>query len=277
MRPSMTHLMLVPPLFALWVSVGHVVEQRLRVSPHVVTIIATDYAFQLPDSIPSGVTTLELRNAGKEPHELVLVKLAHGQTLADVLAAVKKDGPDPLWQQLMGGPGGVLPGATSAVTVALDPAQYAVFCGVPGKDGMPHAMKGMMKTLTVTSAANGARAPESDVTIRMVDFDFALSTPLTAGTHTIRIVNAGSQAHMLSLIRLVPGKSVDDVLSWERLRNGPFPIAWATGASAMRAGGVVYVRADLVPGTYGLLCFLSDDTDGKSHIAHGMRKEFTVQ
>ncbi len=32
----------------------------------------------------------------------------------------------------------------------------------------------------------------------------------------------------------------------------------------------------LTPGNYALLCFDSDDGDGKPHIAHGMIKEFAI-
>jgi hypothetical protein len=245
--------------------------------PATVTVVATDYAFQLPDSIPSGVTTFNFKNTGAEPHELVLLKLAPGQTMADVLKAAQKDGPNPLWAAQVGGPGGTFPGAATRVTLRLQPGQYAVFCGVPGKDGVPHLMKGMIKTLTVTSGGSTAPEPTSDVTITMVDFDFTLSKPLTAGPHTIRVVNAGSQEHMLQLIRLTPGVTLDGLLTAMRDHHQPLPIAWTTGASAMGKGDVAYVDATLAPGSYGLLCFLDDDTDGKPHFAHGMRKEFTVQ
>jgi hypothetical protein len=241
-----------------------------------VTIVATDYAFQLPASIPSGVTTFHFKNAAAQPHELVVVKIAPGHTLADVLQAAQKEGPDPVWLVQMGGPGAVLPGGDARVTLRLQPGHYAVLCGVPGKDGVPHLMKGMMKTLTVTPGTSTAREPTSDVTITMVDFDFTLSKPLTAGPHTIRVVNAGSQDHMLQLVRMTPGATLDDLLAAMRDHRQP-PIAWTTGASAMGKGGVVYVDATLAPGSYGLLCFLDDDTDGKPHFAHGMRKEFTVQ
>jgi hypothetical protein len=223
------------------------------------------------------MTTFQLRNAGKQAHELGLVKLTGGKTLGDVLAALRADGPDPVWKGLAGGPGAVLPGSEGTATLALEPGQYVVFCGVPGEDHMPHAMKGMIKTLTVTPSTHTGQAPTADDTVTMVDFDFKLSAPLTAGPHTMRIVNAGSQAHMLLLLRLQPGKTLDDMLAWDRAPQGPPPVAWSAGASALRAGGALYVHTDLVPGTYALLCFLTDDTDGTSHIAHGMRKQFTVQ
>lgn len=50
---------------------------------NVVTVIATDYAFSAPDTIPAGLTTLNLVNHGREVHEAVLVRFDSGKTLAD--------------------------------------------------------------------------------------------------------------------------------------------------------------------------------------------------
>jgi uncharacterized cupredoxin-like copper-binding protein len=163
------------------------------------------------------------------------------------------------------------------VTVDLQPGRYAILCGVPGKDGAPHFMKGMVRELTVTAATRPATEPTSDLTITLVDFDFKLSTPLTAGTHTIRVVNAGTQTHMMLLMRLTPGATVDSVLAAEGDHRDSLPIASMAGVSALGKGGVAYVHATLAPGTYGLLCFLDDNTDGKPHFAHGMMKQITVR
>lgn len=246
--------------------------------PTRVTVIATDYAFQLPDSLPSGMTTLRLENRGSEPHEVVLVKIPDGRTLADVQKALASEGEHWIEKQLEGGPAAVIPGqAATSVTLMLSPGRYAVACGVPGKDRTPHVMKGMLKSLIVTPATRVAPAPTADDTLTMVDFAYHFATPLSAGTHTIRVVNAGSQPHMLILAKLEPGKTIDDALAWAATRDGPSPVAWITGTSALRANGVVYVHADLTPGTYMLACFLADDTDGRSHIAHGMRTQVIVR
>jgi hypothetical protein len=46
-------------------------------------------------------------------------------------------------------------------------------------------------------APDGATAaePKSDITVTLSDFAFALSQPVTAGTHTIRVENTGPQLH----------------------------------------------------------------------------------
>src|SRR5918998_1361467 len=67
-------------------------------SPNVVTVIAREYAFQMPDTIPAGLTRFELKDEGKEPHHLMVWKLEEGKKPSDLLAAFKAMGP--------GGPGG---------------------------------------------------------------------------------------------------------------------------------------------------------------------------
>jgi len=69
----------------------------------------------------------------------------------------------------------------------------------------------------VTTAPAGAVAapePKADVTITLADYSFTSSTPLTAGTHTIRVENSGPQLHELTIERLAPGKTVADFQQW---------------------------------------------------------------
>jgi hypothetical protein len=45
----------------------------------------------------------------------------------------------------------------------------------------------------------------------------------------------------------------------------------------MVPGTTQYFTADLTPGNYAFLCFVSDGKDGKPHLEHGMVKEFAVK
>ncbi|HZS59198.1 MAG TPA: hypothetical protein VFA43_08010 [Gemmatimonadaceae bacterium] len=221
-----------------------------------VTVVTHDYAFQMPDTLPGGLTTFRIRNEGKEPHEMILVKIGDHDSLG---VALKPAG-------LLGGPAAEFPGMDqSNVTVDLEPGRYAVMCGVPSVDHVEHFKKGMMKLLVVTPP----------LTITLIDYDFQLSHPIAAGRHTVRVVNAASQAHMMMLVKLKPHHTTDSLGAWNVGRKGP-PIEWSSGVSALRAGGTAYVNVDFTPGRYALLCFL-DAPDGKDHFAHGMRKEIIVQ
>lgn len=57
-------------------------------SDHAITILAEDYAFDAPDEIPSGWTTIEYVNEGEEPHLLLLGLLPEGKTFDDYAGEV---------------------------------------------------------------------------------------------------------------------------------------------------------------------------------------------
>src|SRR2546430_6795702 len=83
-------------------------------------------------------------------------------------------------------------------------------------DGKLHLEKGMFRWLVVRGPAPPADSdPAGDVTITLNDYGFEIAPPLTAGAHTLRVVNAGPQLHELMLLALAPGKGAADVVAWE--------------------------------------------------------------
>jgi uncharacterized cupredoxin-like copper-binding protein len=260
---------------------GRAVAARPAAAPRVVTIKTLDYAFEAPASIPAGATTFRIENAGKELHHVWLVKLEQGKTAGDYLQALgavaKGEAPPPAWAVDVGGPQMGAPGALADGTVTLEAGNYVIVCHIPSPDGQPHIAKGMYKPLTVTPNAAPAAEPKADVTMTLADYGFAFSTPLTAGRHTIRIVNAAEQFHEAFIVKLAPGKSVQDVLAWaEGGMKGPPPMMPVGGTSGLAKGRSMQFTADFAEGEYGLLCFLPDAKDGKPHFAHGMVKQITV-
>lgn len=260
--------------------------QALGAAPNVVTITATDYRFDAPASIPAGFTTIRIVNQGKMLHHAALVRLTDGKTVADLGKALEKPGPFPAWAIMAGGPNSPRPdGGSSEVTLSLVAGSYAILCFVPDPGGVPHFAKGMMVPLTVTPAAGAsAMAPTADVTVSLADYSFSPSAALTAGKHTIAVVNDGPQPHELVLVKLAPGKTAEDMASWvgklegpaSKAPPGPPPGEPLGGVSPMVQGDTAYFPVDLTPGDYGLFCFLPDKSDGKPHAEHGMIKEFKV-
>lgn len=253
--------------------------------PNVVTITAADYVFNVPDTIPAGLTTFRLVNQGKELHHASLIRLKDGKTVADFqsgLQAMKTQGPPPPWISFVGGPNAVTPGDTGLTTQTLEPGNYVFVCWIPTADGMPHIMKGMMRAMVVKAApaapTPAAAEPTAGFSITLSDYDFALSAPLTAGTHTIRVENGATQPHEVVITALPPGKSLQDFIAWEKGgEKGPIPTGkWLGGVVGMDPGGHAQFTATFAPGNYLLLCFWPDAKDGKSHIVHGMAKQITV-
>jgi plastocyanin len=248
-------------------------------APAAITVTANDYSFDAPAEIPAGLTTVRLVNKGTELHHAQIMKIEGGKTMDDVTKALKSHGPPPSWVKFVGGPNAAAPGQETQATSVLAPGNYVYLCFIPSGDREIHAAKGMVKPFTVTAASSvsTAQLPESGLTITMLDYDFKLSQPLTPGRHTIRVENAGPQAHELALLKLNPGKTVADFLAWdEGGMKGPPPAQPEGGVVMLDKDGSATFSADLTAGEYALMCFVPDSKDGKPHFAHGMMKTIKV-
>ena len=252
--------------------------------PTVVTITATDFAFVAPDTVPAGLTTLRLLNQGSEPHQAVLFG-ARGRTFEELeAAAAPQASMDEWWQAFLkleptfpGGPGVVMGGDSSIITAKLAPGNYEIVCFIPSPDGRMHVQKGMFRRLVVTRAGARAAEPKSDVTVTLSDFAFATSSPLTAGTHTIRVENRGPQLNELTIERLAPGKTVADWQRWLASGRKGEPVSVPVGGFAgPDAGKVGWVTLTFTPGNYLFLCYVPDSQDGAPHFVHGMVKQIVI-
>jgi len=245
---------------------------------NVLRVTTADFAFDAPDRIQAGLTTIRLINKGPSPHHVELVRLDQGKTLPDFLAALKGGGPPPPWATMIGGPNSPVPGDSSTAVFSLAPGTYAMICFIPAADGMPHFAKGMARMITVTGPAPTPAAPEpaADMVVKLVDYDFQFSQPLTPGHHTIRVENAGQQLHELVFVKLSPGRTAMDFADWAFKQTGAPPGDLRGGISGILPGAHAFIVTDLTPGEYALICFFPDVKDGKPHLAHGMIKTITV-
>jgi hypothetical protein len=248
-----------------------------------VTVIANEYAFQMPDSIPAGLTKFRLIDQGKEPHNLFVMKLEEGKKASDMFAALKAmgpaSGPPPTWMHPVGGPNAPVAGGESNATLILEPGEYAALCIIPTPQGAPHVMLGMIKGFTVTPAAQPAVAelPKADLTITLTDYDFVLSGPLTSGRHVIAVTNSAAQPHELVINRFGEGQTNAQFAAWGEKPNGkPIPAHGMGGVTDILPGKTVVIENDFPPGRYGFVCF-TRDKNGKPHHTLGMMKEFTVE
>ena len=137
-------------------------------------VTGKEYAFDLPASVPAGVTAITLTNAGKEEHQAQLVKIADGKGMTDLLAALQSPDQSAALKliTLSGGPNAVAPGATGTSTVDLKPGAYAFLCFISGPDGTPHIFKGMVAPLEVTGTATTTPLPAGDASLTLKDFSF---------------------------------------------------------------------------------------------------------
>ena len=265
-------------------TVGSGPAVRERSKPNVVVVHAKEFAYVAPASIPAGTTTFRLVNDGREVHQISILELTEGKTLAEYMAAIKANQPTP-WAIGVGGPNAAGPGQTVEATVTLEAGNYIFVCWVPSPGPpVPHMAKGMVHALTVTApsgvtqaGAAATSAPTPDVHLELFEYGFRLSKPLVAGKHTIHVMNVGTQEHEAVFEKLAPGKTVRDVDAWfEGGQQGPAPLAATPGMAGLGKGRTGTFTTTLTPGRYAIVCFIPDAKDGKPHEMHGMVKEITV-
>jgi hypothetical protein len=265
-------------------------------TPNVVTITTTEYAVEAPDTIDAGWTTFRHINHGQELHYSHIVRIDSGRTVHDLVSAyqeaIRTSGPRPKWVTRFGGPGGTGPGGTSSVTEFLEPGSYVWICPIEDMEGNPHFGEGEVKEFVVRAAdlaaANQGAGPVAGASIRLMDFSFTVDSGFVAGRHTIRVENAGIEPHDLVMIKLAPGKTLEDLRTWlnpEMARRDrpdePPPTLEslgmpAGGIAAIRPGMEVFLETDITPGEYVFLC-MATAPDGRSHIEHGMIQQISVR
>jgi hypothetical protein len=245
----------------------------------VITVTGTEFAFAAPDTVPAGLVTLRFLDSGQEPHQVVVMRLDSGKTMADLQTMMADpEAPIPAWLAFPIGVSVIAPGDSGNATALLSPGHYAMACFIASPDGTPHIMKGMVRPFEVAAnAATPAPEPTADITITEKDYDFEVTGPLTAGTHTIRVDNAGPQLHEVALNQLAPGKTLADFQAWvQGGMKGEPPAKPVGGVTGPDVGGHQFFTATLAAGKYVLICFVPDRGDRKPHFMHGMIKEITV-
>ena len=249
-------------------------------APQEITITSRDFTFTAPDTVNPGLTRIRYVNEGPNLHHAFLIRLTEGKTLADFGAAMQSMKPGdafPSWAIDAGGPNPVEIGKEGVVTQELLPGNYALICVVDIPDKVMHVMKGMSAMIVVRDAPMVASTPPTpDVTMTLADYQFGLSTPLTAGKHVIKVDNAAAQPHEVLLFRLADGKTPEDFGKWGADYKGPPPGEVMGGVAPFKSGQSLYLEVDLTPGNYLLVCFVPDATDGKPHVEHGMIMPITI-
>jgi hypothetical protein len=246
-------------------------------APLEVVVRARDFMFDVTDTITAGPTTFRLINDGPDLHHLYIVRLDGGHTMKELQETIAADGyPLPSWAFEVGGPNAVGAQGVANATMDLTPGEYMLFCVIPAPDGVGHVLKGMVRRLTVMGPARVAAMPEADVVMTLDDYSFETDRPLVAGEQTIRVVNRAAQPHEVVILRLAPGRTVDDFMKFVGDREGDFPGELVGGTTGMSHGVENVITVDLQPGRYALICFVHDAADGRPHFMHGMVREFDV-
>lgn len=93
-----------------------------------VDVRLTEYAVEMPHTLPAGPTTFQVHNEGHKRHSFKI----QGPGIEQMLEAI------------------VSPRETGTLQITLQPGEYTVFCPIGN-----HASKGMKMTLEVTAKQQG--------------------------------------------------------------------------------------------------------------------------
>ena len=124
------------------------------------TIRLADFSFTVASPLEAGRHTIRVENAGAEPHDFALLKLAAGRTIEQVrtwlnpeLARRSGDTKDPPPLETIGSAAGgiaaISPGMSVFFEANLTPGEYVLFCMVTAPDGRSHIEHGMIQQLRI--------------------------------------------------------------------------------------------------------------------------------
>ncbi len=226
---------------------------RGQLPPPEIAIRATDFALDLPDRFEAGLVAFSYENAGQQIHNVLFIRLNEGKTFQDFKAA---RGPQdlPALATPSGGTTSVLPGQRRRFVNDFAPGNYVAFSTSSGPDGVSDVVRGMAKPVTVLPGTQPAKASEPAANLTVTISDAApipIPATITAGPQTWKIAVAGTTLHELTIVRLAPGKTVQDVIAFLNAgRRGSSPGDPVAGMQLLPPGQSGWLIFDLEPGEY---------------------------
>jgi hypothetical protein len=249
-----------------------------------VEVVARDYAFQIPSTLPAGLTTFRFRNDSKHRHEFNMFLLKPGVTIEQVITA-GKEGKSQM--ALIDAPVGVLfagKGKTSStmlMTNLLPGRNYGVQCiSRDTTDAPRHYELGMYSTVHIEAGPVKTTHVYADSVIA-VDYAFAkYPREISAGRHTIAFRNAGKQRHEFGITLLKRGVTLDSVMAVDKRKGDVQPLFERhIGVLHSRGGETALGMLDinfLAGRDYIVECAFQDDDKSPPHFALGMQGSIHV-
>jgi hypothetical protein len=258
----------------------------VRPSANAFRVVAHDNAshmyFRVTGTPHAGRIAMHFVNRGRYAHEMALLRLKKHATLAQFKKALQQPDPETAANKLVVNPDGEItgpallgPGLSETVYAPLKAGRYVMICFLPGPNGMPHAMMGMVAGLHVRPAAGAVAAPRIDGTVRLTNHKIELPKNFKRGG-TFAVTNVGTRAHDLSLAKLKGKTTLPQLFGCVGQAFGTnsmidtCPGTLAGGISDLAPGHTVYLHISLARGHYGYV-----STDGND-FAKGLNGTFTV-
>jgi plastocyanin len=270
--------------FGLTACGNDVGDKQEAAAPTRFAVTATEAGKQLrlavPKSVPAGLVTVELTNTGKAFHEAQLIRLDQGHTPQDALKVIAAEGaPGPGWIHAAGGTGPAPPGGKRSSTQRLRPGNYIVY-DAPFQNEGQGLKFGVASFKVGGEPDDSGELPKAVAKIEAYEYGFKASG-LTVGKNTIEFSNTGREPHHVIAVPYKRGATLAELRKAFRQTGGAEPpLDFANVAYTARIDGGTKQITELdldKPGTYALLCFVSDRKGGPPHVAEGMIAEITVR
>lgn len=134
--------------------------------------------------------------------------------------------------------------------------------------------------INLESCGEEAVAADPDAQqVEVVATDYAFEIPeVSAGPTALTMVNEGEEPHFMVVVKMKEGATIEEALAADQAGEDPEAFLEREVGESTTAppGETAVINADLDPGTYAMLCFVSTP-DGEPHVALGMAEEFTVE
>lgn len=141
--------LLLPLLAPRAAAQGTAAPERVQL----VRVVARDYVYDAPQSVPAGITTIQLVNQGSDIHHVSVQELPAGKTVKDFFDATRNSGRAPAWSKSLATSATIPNGSEAFISFRMPPGQYILSCLIPAKDGRSHVAKGMYQIITATAPA----------------------------------------------------------------------------------------------------------------------------
>lgn len=278
----MSAAVVVPILFILLGTGGGAQQTRPAASltGSVVDVAAGEFFLRAPDTIRAGLVTFRLSQIGdrltnpakveaenlappspeNDPtrafHMLWVTRLEPGRTVNEWYEAKVKREPTP-WAVDLGGPSAAEPPGTSNATMVLEPGNYVLVChvGSAREDrSRSHLLKGMFRALTVLPGSTyPAELPSAHAVARITGTgQIELQGTLRRGKQRIRVINETATAHEFIVLRVKPGRTAQEAVTWRRSDGTAHPTASIGGFSDVPPGATRITTIDFGSGSHVL-------------------------
>jgi hypothetical protein len=264
-----------------------------------VTIAVSEAGVDAPQSLSPGIyhvtLTVDGPNVGYVDFMQPPAGLSADEMRTQALDAGANDLVRPGWG-FAGGGNTFAAGAPVSFLIDLAAGDYQIaasYYPAEGEYDIANEHMTMIPLHVGDSATPGAVAtptvePKADVTVEMTDdLRYVISQDnISAGPHLWKIANTGTMhSHHMVLFKVPDGVTADQIIAaYTTMMSGtptaePPLMAQFEGSAyaALQSGGhTTWNEFDLKPGTYALICFISDSDMGMPHLFGGMVTVFTV-